>query len=81
MKNKLIIIILILLYLVSCAGSWRMVKYSYENHWKTLNPRLDDLVLVFFPVFNTFFCIYWLIYYSGVFDMNFNEFFGIEKRK
>ena len=79
MKKKLTIIGLVLLYILSCFASWYMIKWDYENRWKELNPGLADLVTVFTPVLNTFYCSWWLLESRVV--INYNKFFGIEERE
>ena len=80
MKKRLILIGFVLLYIVSCVASWHMVKWNYENRWTTLHPEFDDFVIVFVPIFNTFYCFWWLIDYLGIFNLDFSEFFNITKR-
>ncbi len=81
MKRKLVITGIVLLYVISCFGSYYMIKWNYENLWKSSNPGLSELIIVFAPVVNTLFCFWWYIDYSGFFDMDFNKFFGIDKRE
>jgi len=82
MKDKKIVLIfvLIILYLVSCLGAWYATKWNYTNRWLTTNPNSCDLLIVFTPFLNTIYCLDWIIDKSGIFNINTNEFFSIERR-
>ena len=82
MKKKLIILGLLVLYVVSCIGAWYMTKWDYENIWKTQSPGIEEIIITLMPGFNTLYCIWWLSdHYSGLFNIDVNKFFDVEKRE
>jgi len=81
MKTKIMIIILILIYSLSCFGSYHATKYYFKIQWKYLNPGVADLTLIFIPIVNTIYCLYWIVDIQDITIININKFFGIKERR
>lgn len=62
MKKKIITtLILIVIYIFSCVGSWYNLHTLFTNRWKNINPDGMASAVVFLPGLNTVSAIHYLI--------------------
>ena len=76
----MIIIIVILIYLFSIFGAWKLfqLEYSKNGQWRYLEAALLDVIIIFVPAVNTGFSFVFLLRIFTK-NVNFNSFFHIKK--
>lgn len=53
---------LILIYIMSTISARQVFKLLFTYNWKSLNPNISDILIVFFPLVNTVIGIFgWVI--------------------
>ena len=73
MKKLIIALTLVIIYAFSCVGAWYDINWNYTHGRERLKPNGGDIILMFFPVVNTFASIDYFIV-----TINAEDFFNIK---
>lgn len=75
------IIILSIVYLVSCFSTWKLlgICYSSKGRWSNIHPGGADMFVTFTPILNTGMAISLFVMSPYRDDNRFDKFFNVKK--